>query len=70
MRIASREVTTPGDAANVLVAMNPAALRSELPKVVNGGTVVVNTDAFGERDLAKAGYESNPLETASSTATT
>ncbi|MFI5044381.1 MAG: 2-oxoacid:acceptor oxidoreductase family protein, partial [Acidimicrobiales bacterium] len=63
VRIASREVTTPGDAANVLVAMNPAALRSELPKVVNGGTVVVNTDAFGERDLAKAGYEANPLET-------
>ena len=63
VRIASREVTTPGDAANVLVAMNPAALRSELPKVVNGGTVVVNTDAFGERDLAKAGYDANPLET-------
>ena len=65
VRIASREVTTPGDAANVLVAMNPAALRSELPKVVNGGTVVVNTDAFGERDLAKAGYAENPLENGS-----
>ena len=63
VRIASREVTTPGDAANVLVAMNPAALRSELPKVVPGGTVIVNTDAFEERDLAKAGYDANPLET-------
>ncbi len=62
VHISSQEVTTPGDAANVLVAMNPAALRSELPKVIPGGTVIVNTDAFGERDLAKAGYDANPLE--------
>jgi 2-oxoglutarate ferredoxin oxidoreductase subunit alpha len=61
VRISSREVTTPGDAADVLVAMNPAALRSELSKVVPGGTVIVNTDAFGERDLAKAGYDHDPL---------
>jgi 2-oxoglutarate/2-oxoacid ferredoxin oxidoreductase subunit alpha len=62
VRISSREITTPGDAADVLVAMNPAALRSELSKVIPGGTVVVNTDAFEERDLAKAGYDANPLE--------
>lgn len=62
VRISSQKVTTPGDAADVLVAMNPAALRSELPKLRQGGTVVVNTDAFGERDLAKAGYESDPLQ--------
>ena len=62
VRISSHTVTTPGDAADVLVAMNPAALRSELPKVIPGGTVIVNTDAFEERDLAKAGYDVNPLE--------
>jgi len=62
VRISSREITTPGDAADVLVAMNPAALRSELSKVIPGGTVIVNTDAFEERDLAKAGYDANPLE--------
>jgi 2-oxoglutarate ferredoxin oxidoreductase subunit alpha len=62
VRISSQEITTPGDAADVLVAMNPAALRSELSKVIPGGTVIVNTDAFAERDLAKAGYDHNPLE--------
>ena len=62
VRISSREITTPGDAADVLVAMNPAALRSELRKVRPGGTVIVNTDAFEERNLAKAGYDASPLE--------
>jgi 2-oxoglutarate ferredoxin oxidoreductase subunit alpha len=61
VRISSQEVTTPGDEADVLVVMNPAALRSELPKLRQGGTVIVNTDAFGERDLHKAGYEADPL---------
>ena len=62
VHISSHEITTPGDAADVLVAMNPAALRSELPKVVPGGMVIVNTDAFDERDVAKAGYDADPLQ--------
>ncbi len=61
VHISDHEITTPGDAPNVLVAMNPAALRSELKRLVDGGTVLVNTDAFTERNLEKAGYEVNPL---------
>ncbi|HEX2040307.1 MAG TPA: 2-oxoacid:acceptor oxidoreductase subunit alpha, partial [Acidimicrobiales bacterium] len=49
-------------APNVLVAMNPAALRANLADVASGGTVIVNVDAFEERSLAKAGYDANPLE--------
>ncbi|MCZ7628634.1 MAG: 2-oxoacid:acceptor oxidoreductase family protein [Microthrixaceae bacterium] len=62
VRISSEDISTPGDIADVLVAMNPAALRSELPKVRPGGMVIVNGDGFGERDLEKAGYDANPLE--------
>jgi 2-oxoglutarate ferredoxin oxidoreductase subunit alpha len=61
VHISDHEITTPGDAPNVLVAMNPAALRSELPKLEPGGTVIVNVDTFDERSLAKAGYHDNPL---------
>lgn len=61
IHISDHEITTPGDAPNVLVAMNPAALRNELPKLREGGTVIVNVDTFDERNLAKAGYDSNPL---------
>ena len=61
VHISDHEITTPGDAPNVLVAMNPAALRSELHRLDTGGTVLVNTDAFDERNLTKAGYRSNPL---------
>jgi 2-oxoglutarate ferredoxin oxidoreductase subunit alpha len=61
VHISDHEITTPGDAPNVLVAMNPAALRSELPRLESGGTVLVNVDAFEERNLHKAGYEVNPL---------
>jgi 2-oxoglutarate ferredoxin oxidoreductase subunit alpha len=61
VHISDHEITTPGDAPNVLVAMNPAALRSELHRLVDGGTLLVNTDAFDERNLAKAGYAANPL---------
>jgi 2-oxoglutarate ferredoxin oxidoreductase subunit alpha len=61
VHISDHEITTPGDAPNVLVAMNPAALRSELHRLVDGGTVIVNTDAFEERNLTKAGYRSDPL---------
>lgn len=61
VHISDHTITTPGDAPNVLVAMNPAALRSELHRLVDGGTVIVNTDAFEERNLTKAGYRSDPL---------
>jgi 2-oxoglutarate ferredoxin oxidoreductase subunit alpha len=61
IHISDHAITTPGDAPNVLVAMNPAALRNELPKLVPGGTIIVNTDTFDERNLAKAGYDTNPL---------
>ena len=62
VRISSEDISTAGDEADVLVAMNPAALRSELSKLRPDGMVIVNADGFGERDLEKAGYESNPLE--------
>ena len=61
VHISDHDITTPGDAPNVLVAMNPAALRSELHHLVDGGSVIVNTDAFEERNLTKAGYRSDPL---------
>lgn len=61
VHISDHEITTPGDAPNMLVAMNPAALRSDLHRVELGGAVIVNTDAFGERNLAKAGFDSDPL---------
>ena len=56
------DITTPGDAPNVLVAMNPAALKADIDKLESGGTVIVNSDAFEDRNLAKAGYDANPLE--------
>ncbi|MFZ6002682.1 MAG: 2-oxoacid:acceptor oxidoreductase subunit alpha [Actinomycetota bacterium] len=61
VHISDHEITTPGDAPNVLVAMNPAALRNELPRLEQGATVIVNVDAFEERNLRKAGYADNPL---------
>src|ERR1700704_700824 len=62
VHISDHEITTPGDAPNVLVAMNPAALKSELHLLELGGTLIVNSDTFEERNLAKAGYAANPLE--------
>lgn len=62
VRISDHRITSPGDAPDVLVAMNPAALRSQLDKVRRGGTVIVNDDTFTDRNLAKAGYDANPLE--------
>ena len=62
VHISDHDIHTHGDAPNVLVAMNPAAMKSDLPKVEPGGTVIVNTDAFEERNLAKAGYTENPLD--------
>jgi len=59
--ISDHDITTPGDASNVLVAMNPAALRAELHQLERGGTLIVNVDTFDERNLTKAGYAVNPL---------
>jgi 2-oxoglutarate/2-oxoacid ferredoxin oxidoreductase subunit alpha len=62
IHFASRDILTPGDAPNVLVAMNPAALRANIAEVPRGATIIVNEDAFSKRNLDKAGYGSNPLE--------
>ena len=58
----SYEIYTPGDEPDVLVAMNPAALKTNLPDLAKGGTLVVNADEFNETNLRKAAYEDNPLE--------
>ncbi len=62
IHFASRDILTPGDAPNVLVAMNPAALRANIAELGRGATIIVNEDAFSKRNLDKAGYSSNPLE--------
>jgi 2-oxoglutarate ferredoxin oxidoreductase subunit alpha len=62
VQIADYDILTAGDAPDCLVAMNPAALRAHLKDLRAGGTLVVNTEAFDERNLTKAGYTSNPLE--------
>src|SRR5881296_2632149 len=56
------DVTTPGDEVDVLVAMNPAALKVDLKDLRRGGTIVVDTGSFTERNLAKAGFPANPVE--------
>ncbi|HEU4751048.1 MAG TPA: 2-oxoacid:acceptor oxidoreductase subunit alpha [Acidimicrobiia bacterium] len=61
VQIADFDILTAGDAPDCLVAMNPAALRANLSDLRPGGTLVVNTEAFDERNLAKAGYKTNPL---------
>lgn len=58
----SNDVMTAGDAPDVLVAMNPAALKVDLPLLRAGGMVVLDTGAFTDRNLKKAGFEANPLE--------
>src|SRR3989440_4496929 len=62
IHFASRDILTPGDAPNVLVAMNPAALKANLSELERGATIIANEDAFSKRNLEKAGYEANPLE--------
>jgi 2-oxoglutarate/2-oxoacid ferredoxin oxidoreductase subunit alpha len=61
IHISDHDILTPGDSPNVLVAMNPAALRANVGDADPGSTLIVNSDAFDERSLTKAGYESNPL---------
>lgn len=62
LHFGSRKILTPGDAPDVLVVMNPAALKVNLADLVSKGLLVVNTGAFTPENLKKAGYESNPLE--------
>src|SRR5215472_13828939 len=62
IHFASEDILTPGDAPNVLVAMNPAALKANLADLRRGATIIVNEDAFSKRNLEKAGYAANPLE--------
>ena len=62
LNFASGEVFTPGDDVDVLVAMNPAALRVNLGDLKPGGILIVNTEAFSRANLQRAGYDGNPLE--------
>ncbi|MDE3205305.1 MAG: 2-oxoacid:acceptor oxidoreductase subunit alpha [Acidobacteriota bacterium] len=62
VHISDHDILTPGDHPNVLVAMNPAALKANLGDVTPNGTIIVNSDSFEERSLQKAGYAANPLE--------
>ncbi len=62
VQFSSEPVFTPGDAPQVLVAMNPAALKSNLSDLVSGGTLILNSGAFTQQNLDKAGYTSNPME--------
>jgi 2-oxoglutarate/2-oxoacid ferredoxin oxidoreductase subunit alpha len=62
VHFADHDILTPGDAPNVLVAMNPAALKTNLRDLPRGATLIVDQDTFTERNLAKAGYDTNPLE--------
>src|SRR5437899_4116030 len=61
VNISDHDILTPGDAPSVLVAMNPAALKANLHDLTSGGTLIVNSDNFDERNLTKAGYAANPL---------
>ena len=62
IRFANTEIFTPGDQVDALVAMNPAALVTNLVDLVSGGILIVNKDAFDEKGMAQAGYITNPLE--------
>jgi 2-oxoglutarate ferredoxin oxidoreductase subunit alpha len=63
IQIADYDILTAGDRPDVLVAMNPAALKANLSDLPRGGTVIANSDEFTKRNLAKVGYVSSPLET-------
>ncbi|WP_236789708.1 2-oxoacid:acceptor oxidoreductase subunit alpha [Amycolatopsis sp. GM8] len=62
VHFADYDILTPGDRPDVLVAMNPAALKANLADLPAGGTLIVNTDEFTKRNLTKVGYDANPLE--------
>lgn len=63
VHFSSTDIKTPGDRLDALVAMNPAALKTNIGSLRPGGLLIVNTDAFTPSDLKKAGYDSNPLDT-------
>jgi len=62
LHFADHHVQTPGDAPDVLVAMNPAALKANIKELARGATIIVDKDEFTTRNLSKVGYETNPLE--------
>jgi 2-oxoglutarate/2-oxoacid ferredoxin oxidoreductase subunit alpha len=62
LNFSSQDIKTPGDQPNVLVAMNPAALKVNLPDLDEGGTIILNTDSFTPENLKYANYATNPLE--------
>ncbi|MER6613374.1 2-oxoacid:acceptor oxidoreductase subunit alpha [Streptomyces xantholiticus] len=62
LHFADHDILTPGDAPNVLVAMNPAALKANIGDVPRGAEIIVNTDEFSKRAMQKVGYETSPLE--------
>ncbi|HEY2948235.1 MAG TPA: 2-oxoacid:acceptor oxidoreductase subunit alpha [Micromonosporaceae bacterium] len=62
VHFADYDILTPGDAPNVLVAMNPAALKANVADLPRGADIIVNTDEFTKRNLTKVGYASDPLE--------
>src|SRR5450755_963413 len=62
LHFADHDIMTPGDAPNVLVAMNPAALKANVADLPPGADIIANTDEFTKRNLAKVGYAANPLE--------
>ncbi|MEU1039805.1 2-oxoacid:acceptor oxidoreductase subunit alpha [Streptomyces sp. NPDC005551] len=62
LHFADHDILTPGDAPDVLVAMNPAALKANIADVPRGADIIVNTDEFTRRPMAKVGYETSPLE--------
>jgi 2-oxoglutarate ferredoxin oxidoreductase subunit alpha len=62
IHFAARDIVTPGDTPNVLIAMNPAALKANIGELERGATIIANEDAFTTRNLQKVGYAENPLE--------
>ena len=65
LHFADHDILTPGDAPDVLIAMNPAALKANIKDLPRGGDLIVNTDEFTKRNLTKVGYAGNPLDDAS-----
>ena len=62
LKFSSKDIHTPGDRPDVLVAMNPAALKVHQKDLIPGGTIIMNTDAFSKKNLSFAGYETNPVD--------
>ena len=62
LHFADHDILTPGDAPDVLIAMNPAALKANISDLPRGGDLIVNTDEFTKRNLTKVGYQVSPLE--------